>query len=268
MVRGDQPSAVGRIILGCNALSTLPTRRAAFRLLDTAVACGIRHFDTARSYGQGFSERVLGEFLAGQADALQVTTKLGAAKDSLGLLPTRVALPMNALRRRRAASGAVSPMPAVVGPEPTRPIGRAEVEQSIERSLRCLRRDWIDVFLLHESLPGQLDDAARELVAALRADGTIRKFGIGTVRGKIEAYYVEDPLCEVLQYDRPPDASQSLLERFPRAMHIYHSVFRQPNLPDRAAVVRDALASNESGKIIFGTTRSDHIRHNLSLLSS
>lgn len=164
-----------RVLLGCNALSTLSSRRAAFRLLEAAVASGIRNFDTARSYGQGFSERLLGEFLAGSGSDLAVTSKLGPAIDKFACVPTRLALPLNALQRRMSPANRtlVAAAPATI--EPMRRIGRAEVKRSIERSLRYLRRDWIDMFLLHEALPYQLDDGARDIVAALRADGTHRR---------------------------------------------------------------------------------------------
>lgn len=263
MTLSPAPTDVDRIVLGCNGLSTLPTRRAAFSLLEAAVDCGIRHFDTARAYGRGYSERVLGEFLAAHGHGLRVTTKSGPARHRFDSLPTRLALPLNSLRRSHApAAHRTGPLRA-----PTRRIARDELERSLEASLRCLKRSWIDVFLLHEGLPSQLDDPARDLVATLRRQGVVRSFGIGTARSVIEGHFVGDPLCEVLQYDRPLGAPGILMDRFPGLHHVYHGIFHGLQGGSRAEVVRASLAANPAGRVIFGTRHGDRVRANLSALS-
>lgn len=51
---------------------------AAFEVLDAAVAAGITLFDTADVYGDGRSERLIGEFLSDRDDhGITVATKLG-----------------------------------------------------------------------------------------------------------------------------------------------------------------------------------------------
>lgn len=264
MTTPDRIISRRRLILGCNALGTLPTRRAAFRLLEAAVDCGIRHFDTARNYGRGFSERILGEFLAGQGAELKVTTKSGPPSHSLDFLSTQIALPINALRnalRRRAPAVPVSSVTPHA--EPTRIITRPELERSIDASLRCLKRDSIDVFLLHEGLPSQLDDQARDFLTKARGEGTLRAIGVGTARETIESYYSPDPICEVLQYDRPPSASRTLMARFPDLLHIHHSIFRDRSGSPHVEVIRESLAANPEGYVVFGTRRLDHLRQNL-----
>lgn len=42
---------------------------------ETAFALGIRHFDTATGYGDGYSERLLGRFLAGKRDRIFLASK-------------------------------------------------------------------------------------------------------------------------------------------------------------------------------------------------
>lgn len=256
---------VSRVILGCVALSTLPTRRAAFRLLEEAVSCGITHFDTARIYGRGFSERVLGEFFAVHGGALRVTTKLGPPELGSTPLPTRVALPLNWMRRCLVKKP-VAVAPGLGQPRcPTARIERQQIEASIEASLRWLQRSHIDVFLLHEALPQQLTDDARSLIAGLREDGTIGVFGIGSARNLIMAQYVDDPLCDVLQYDALPGRASDLLTKYPSKVHIHHSIFRNAQNTSRAVVLRDALAANGSGRVIFGTRSREHLRQNLGL---
>jgi aryl-alcohol dehydrogenase-like predicted oxidoreductase len=259
------PLDVSRIVLGCVALSTLPTRAAAFRLLESAVASGITHFDTARVYGQGFSERVLGEFLASHSSSLRVTTKLGSPDGRLATLPTRIALPLNWLRNRlRRPTAQNTPTRSLLLP-PLPRITRAHVAASIEASLRCLCRSRIDVFLLHEALPCQLDHTARDLIVRLQAEGTIGAFGIGTARRTIEQYYTDDPLCTVLQYDVTPGQPCNVLTSFAGKTHIHHSIFRPPLSAPRSETLRLALGANPSGRVVFGTRSVNHLRHNLGL---
>lgn len=258
---------VSRIVLGCVGLSTLPTRQAAFRLLEKAVDLGIRHFDTARAYGGGYSERVLGEFLAVHGEGLAVTTKLGPVQRRFAALPSRLALPMNYVRNRFRSTPPHRPPDAAAVSRPTRVIARGEIEASVAESLRCLRRSRLDVFLLHECLPSQLDDVARDCIARLRADGTLGAFGIGTARRTIEAWFTDDPLCEILQYDRAPDRSQELINRYPLKRHFHHSLYAPPLAESRIDVLRRSLADNPAGKVIFGTRRLDHLADNLGVSS-
>ena len=72
--------AIGRRIpvlgFGCSAL-TGSNRKIADRLLQTAFDSGIRHFDVARYYGYGESEKILGAFLKSRRSEVTITTKFG-----------------------------------------------------------------------------------------------------------------------------------------------------------------------------------------------
>ena len=47
------------------------------RVLETAFDAGVRHFDTARYYGYGEGEGILGRFLKGRRSEVTITTKFG-----------------------------------------------------------------------------------------------------------------------------------------------------------------------------------------------
>ena len=82
------------------------SRAEVFRLLEEVVRQGIAHFDTARSYGRGYSEKLLGEFFRAHGAAFAVTTKFGASYAKTDACPTAIALPLNwAVKRLRAAVG-------------------------------------------------------------------------------------------------------------------------------------------------------------------
>ena len=52
-------------------------KRDAVRQIQAAVDLGVTFFDTADNYGQGLSERILGEALRGRRDGIVVATKFG-----------------------------------------------------------------------------------------------------------------------------------------------------------------------------------------------
>lgn len=43
--------------------------------METSLACGISHFDTAAGYGDGYSEQLIGRFMRGRRDAIFLATK-------------------------------------------------------------------------------------------------------------------------------------------------------------------------------------------------
>lgn len=121
-------------------------RPEAERAVRRAVAGGINFYDTADIYGNGTSESLLGEWLHQDKDVL-ICTKFGNRED---------------------ASGRV-----------VQDFGAAWLTASVESSLRRLRRERLDVFLLH-SPPDDFDwsqyDPAPLL--ALRDQGKIGCFGV------------------------------------------------------------------------------------------
>jgi D-threo-aldose 1-dehydrogenase len=164
---------------GCAKLTAQP-REDALRVLETALANGITHFDVARLYGYGWSEGILGEFLRGKRDRVTVTTKFGlqppgglvkhqrlvyAIKKMLMVCP-----PLMRLIRKRTAQATQS---GKFTPEDAR--------TSLESSLRELGTDHVDMLLLHEA---ELADASSEpLIRYLESQvsaGNVRCVGIGS----------------------------------------------------------------------------------------
>jgi len=180
------------------------TRRDSIALLETAFGAGIRHFDTAPSYGYGEAERVLGATFASRRDQITITTKYGILpprnRNVLGiarrlLLPVVKAVPSlkSRIRSRVPAAGG-HPARARFTPE--------ELRASIDASRAALRTDYIDILLLHEAIPSDLsDDLLAELERSVAA-GKIRHFGIGSEAPAAAAIYRADRrFCPVLQFE-------------------------------------------------------------------
>lgn len=120
----------------------------SIRAIHAGVAAGVRFFDTAQAYGAGHSERILGQALLGRPE-VRITTKVGLAID-----------PDNR---------------TLIGPD------LAGIAAAVDASLARLRRDRIDLALLHlNSLP--IPDAAGvfDTLDRLRDAGKIAAYGWST----------------------------------------------------------------------------------------
>lgn len=184
---------------GCSQLMGGITRRQSIALLEAAFDAGVRHFDTAPSYGYGHAESVLGETFRARRAEITVATKFGlrpprnrklAGIARRLLLPVVKHAPGVKARLSRTAAGLVHR--ARFSPD--------DLRQSIDASLVALRTDYIDILLLHESLVADLsDELLGELEHSVKA-GKIRSFGIGSEA--IADIYREKPrFCRILQFE-------------------------------------------------------------------
>ncbi len=135
---------------------------------------GITLFDTARSYGYGEAEAVLGEFLRGKRERVIVSTKLGIVPRRQSAL-TRIAVPaaraamhlpgVRSFIRRRSNRGVAFGQFTVAG-----------LRDSLEASLQQLRTDYVDILFLHEATASVMyqQDLMAELEALVRAGKVLR----------------------------------------------------------------------------------------------
>ena len=165
-----------RLVYGCARLTGGASAGASRRLLRDCLAAGIRHFDTAPSYGIGTAEEVVGDVLAGHPDA-RITAKVGSLRPSHAVART-YARALKGLLKRRA-----SPLrDDFTPPEPNRRGGgydfsRVAMERSLARSLHALRRERVDVLLLHEVYPADIDEKKLSFLADARTRGTAGAVG-------------------------------------------------------------------------------------------
>jgi len=153
---------IERLIFGCGRLTGGASKGEALRLVELCLAAGIRHFDTAPSYGLGTAEAVVGQALRGAGPDVRITAKVGSVPPRLGLAKTWL---RRAKRRLTPGAPRLSGTFAPVEAAAIRSTAdfRAEaMRRSAERSLALLGR--IDWLLLHESLA---EHATPQTVAAL-----------------------------------------------------------------------------------------------------
>lgn len=163
---------------GCSAVLGRAGRAASVQALSTAWEEGIRFFDTARSYGYGEAEGLLGAFLRGRRDQAVIATKFGivpapqpgwkqmaksAARGLLAFAPKT-----HAMLRKRAGS-------QFTANQFTIPV----LQQSIETSLRKLGTDRVDILFLHAAPASVLEQD--DLFAAMQRlidEGKVRVAGL------------------------------------------------------------------------------------------
>jgi len=127
------------------------TRREGILAIRRAAELGVTYFDTAPTYSD--SEEVLGTALEDVPGPVIVSTKLGGR------------------------------------PEPFDPRDPVHLRRSVEESLRNLRREYLDLLLIHEpDRPGQYDwftdpdhytGPVCEVLADLQREGLVRHTGVG-----------------------------------------------------------------------------------------
>jgi aryl-alcohol dehydrogenase-like predicted oxidoreductase len=172
---------------GCAALMGRTGKKDSLRALSAAWEEGIRLFDTARSYGYGESEALLGRFLKGKRDAAIVATKFGilsapqgawkraaksAARSLLSIVP-----PARSLVRRAAAT-------QFSASQFTIPV----LQRSIEESLTKLGTDYVDILFMHGAPASVLEqEDLLEAIGQLVDQGKVRLAGLSGEPAVVEA---------------------------------------------------------------------------------
>jgi aryl-alcohol dehydrogenase-like predicted oxidoreductase len=184
MRRVELVPGVGSSILGfgCAPILGAVGAKTAERALGTAWDEGVTHFDVARSYGYGEAEKFLGRFCRGRREQVVIASKFGIR----ATWQAQVARPLKPIvrwwRGRRAPAAASTGVAASVRRDPFHrriAITAANMVQNLEESLRALRTEYLDFYLVHE--PREAVQEAGELVECadrLKREGKIRGFGL------------------------------------------------------------------------------------------
>ena len=171
---GNTELAIDALGFGCAPLGNLyheVSDEEATDILTTALANDFRYFDTAPHYGQGLSERRVGDALRGSSDYV-LSTKVG-----------RLLRPAGYAAKRH---GFISPMPFDIEYD----YSYDGVMRSFEDSLQRLGLDRIDILFMHDIGPethGDDDerlfpiamDGGYRAMDELRRSGRVSAIGLG-----------------------------------------------------------------------------------------
>jgi aryl-alcohol dehydrogenase-like predicted oxidoreductase len=250
---GLETSSLG---MGCAALGSRVPAGAGLRALAKAHEAGVAWYDVAPAYGAGMAEELLGRFLAGRArDSVQICTKVGLVPPRHGPLTRALRSLLSPivstsapLRRALRRTGATANRAIELTP--------AAITTSVERSLKRLGTDHVDVLALHNAqLPDLLRGDVQETLSRLVAAGKIRAAAVaGSGEVALEALRRDLPLS-ILQFSTmEPEAPAVLAEAHEAGRGcVTHSVFgvagaaidglarRLRQQPDLAAVAEARL---------------------------
>lgn len=254
--------SAGRIGLGCSRIGSFNNPQPlgeSLRLLAAAYDLGVRVFDTSNIYGQGDSERAIGTAFAGaRRNDLFLITK-GGRQFSAGARALGWAKPL--IRPLLAArGGVVTARRGEVLHADWRPEALA---RSLEGSLRRLRTDHVDAFLLH-SPPASIagDPATIAALDMLRQAGKARHIGISCDDLATLSAALRHPQLSIVQL--PIDVLSEAHAYMPLIARrgirvIAREVIRmRPGVPPAQAMAL-ALADPLVSYALVGTTRIAHL---------
>lgn len=218
---------------------TIPDDAAARALLDQARALGINLIDTAPAYG--VSEQRLGPLLRGQRQDWVIVSKVGEEFDN------------------GQSSFDFSP---------------AHARLSLERSLKRLETDHIDLLLVHSDgndVAILRDSGLYETLAEFKREGKIRAFGLSgkTVEGGLLA--LEQGDCAMVTYNLAEQGEKPVLDYaaahgkgilIKKALASGHAVLREGQAPIQASF--ELLFSHPGvSSAIVGTINPQHLAANV-----
>jgi aryl-alcohol dehydrogenase-like predicted oxidoreductase len=182
---GNSGLLVSVVGLGCNNFGGRIDVRQARAVVDAAIEAGNTLFDTAEMYGKdGGSELALGEILEGRRDKVVLATKFGHQAVDMGY---------------GSAAGAKG--------------GRGYIRLAVEKSLRRLRTDYIDLYQLHTPDPLTPIEETIAALGDLVTQGKVRYLGHSNLSG----WQIADAANKAAQAGKTPFISAqnqwSLLER-------------------------------------------------------
>lgn len=261
--------------LGCSHIASLSTAQSGAgiaRLLDAAYAGGVRFFDTADIYGQGDSERRLARIAA--RDGAVICTKAGLAlstSQSVVRLVKPVLRPvLQKLKGARASAARMRQNAEISDLDPDRLTAR------LEGSLRRLRRDRVDLFLLHSPpIDALADGQLYDLLDRFRSRGLAGLTGVSCRSLDDAARVIAAGRAQAIQI--PVDA-QTLDEAEPVLASAAQAgigvIAREVLAPvragdmDSAAALTPLFADTRIGVVLTGTTSRTHLAGNIDMANA
>jgi len=185
-ILGKSDLSVSEIGLGCMSLKDDEVENK--QIIARALEMGVNFFDTADLYENGENEMKVGRLLQADRKRIILATKVG--------------------NQLRADGKGWDWNP-----------NKDYIIAAVERSLKRLQTDYIDLYQLHG---GTMDDPIDDTIAAfeiLKEQGKIRNYGISSIRPNVIREYVKRSaiVSVMMQYSlldrRPEEACFDLLEK-------------------------------------------------------
>lgn len=177
MTKSAMPSPLG---LGCSRMGSFNNPQPlseSVALIRAAIDMGVTTLDTSNIYGQGDSESAIGRAVAGRRDRAFIVTKTGRHFSAKMRMMRWLKPVLRPILSARGTGGSV--VTARRGDMLQADWNPALFAASIDASLRRLRTDYVDGYLLHSPPPSVAGDPAVGMaLAALKKAGKLRHYGV------------------------------------------------------------------------------------------
>jgi aryl-alcohol dehydrogenase-like predicted oxidoreductase len=273
---GFKLSAIG---LGCSRLGSLlgSTTKESESLLEYAVDNGITYFDTASTYGQGDSERVLGRII-GKNDQILLVTKIGKRIP----FKAKILQPFKSKLRifaRHFGSASTVIKKSRSGTLPTcfqTPFLTREIEACRHR----LGVDCVPMIMLHSPTEETLRHGeAIEVIEKARMLGMVRLVGVSVDNlSAAEAALVDERISAIqIPYHYQNSAMIEWAERAEKAgkLVVAREIFGQIDLvknENKKQIILNSiermLSLNRKGVTLVGTTKQEHLKEAIEIAGS
>lgn len=268
-VHHDSACIPAGIALGCSKFGSIVNGvdlATAEKLVSTALECGVRHFDSADIYGQGESERILGNLLRNRRNDVFLATKVGQRFPTWAKLLRPLKAPLAALFASGPRGDHLSrlrekPLPRCYRPD--------YVARAVKAGLRRIGSDHVDLVYLHS--PSAADLADGEAVGALerlREAGHVGLVGVSVDDVATASAALSDARISALQVPYSPGEAKwlNLLAKAGerKVAVVVRSLFsgqgRSLTEEERCAIVAAASSNPAIESVIVGTSNERHLR--------
>ena len=212
LAKGVHSSILG---FGCAPIMGSVDAATGKRALHCALDLGVNHLDLARSYGYGEAEKFVGKLIKGNRQNLVLASKFGIVANwkasliapvkplvryAMGKIKKNKIVINNANTQASGVSIANSFMERV-------PLRATVMKQSLERSLKALKTDYLDCFFIHEPEETLLNiDELINMANVLKQEGKIRALGLACTRRQMPSHAAYLNNFDLLQFDNSPGA--------------------------------------------------------------
>lgn len=169
---------VAKLGFGCGRIVGGASLKESTELIQTALDLGIMHFDVAPSYGLGTAEEALGQILAGDTN-IKIATKVGIAKPANGNSLSIMRKHFGPLIKKSNSLKKIAL--SLLSKNSARGVfATTEMEKTFETSLKLLRREYVDILLLHEPSIKDINSETIQFCEFQKETNRVKFIGIGT----------------------------------------------------------------------------------------
>ena len=243
---GNSPIILSQLAFGTSSLHRIFKKSERIQLLTSAIEQGISHFDTSPYYGGGIAEEALGNLYSMKIGSITVTTKFGIysnVSDSNSFFYINKLI--NKILRK---------------PDHYYDYSAKKAEESLQSSLRRLKVDIIDFFVIHEPFPS--DEQIKRLLEfsqIWKSKGYIKNFGFAGDISLNKSFISQLNGFDSIQLK--DIIGQSVKNNLSLNMPIFTYGYFKDNpelgLKDRIKIIKN---QNEDGCTIFSSSSLNHIK--------